>query len=272
MPYISNSSSLIPYLIQNQAVTYVAVSLLTVAVYDYVLSMSEEVLLIWQYGKSPLTFCYVFDFPWSVLSSYGSTRLYSSFPVTSFSIVLSDRVSQEGILLGIRVCVELNAQSPFSWAVSVVNDVGTYAYELLLVAMLVYRSIVYLREGGYTNSSTGLKELIKLLVGQGFLYFIWVLTGTTLSIVYSVPVISNNLSPMAQRTLAVISVVVDTGLFCMLGPWLILSIRRNHMNHLNGGPSMNRATLSSVAFASRPLALDDSLETSPNEDLLQSEA
>ncbi|EIW77730.1 hypothetical protein CONPUDRAFT_75536 [Coniophora puteana RWD-64-598 SS2] len=144
MPAVLNSPALIPILIEYQKQNYILV-----VIYDYALNLSQEVLLIWQYGISPLTYCYAFLLFFMVALT---------LPVTNLPVILSDRAClfcladrrknishryQEGVLLGIRECLYSNSNNQVLWIFDVVGNGGTCAYEFLLVAMLVYRSVIH---------------------------------------------------------------------------------------------------------------------------------
>ncbi|EIW84720.1 hypothetical protein CONPUDRAFT_149589 [Coniophora puteana RWD-64-598 SS2] len=47
MPFASNSPALMNYLFEFQISNYLAVSLLTVVFYDYILKLDREISLIW---------------------------------------------------------------------------------------------------------------------------------------------------------------------------------------------------------------------------------
>ncbi|EIW77655.1 hypothetical protein CONPUDRAFT_75484 [Coniophora puteana RWD-64-598 SS2] len=268
MPYISNSLEWIPILIEWQAENYLVVSLLTVVSYDYLLSLSQEKTslakldqeeLIWKRGLSLLTCLYVFlryvgilvpmyvmkqtihfmiaNAP-SIPSLHQNISWLVSFQLSFYTRLIPTygNVSQEAILLGIRGCATLNQPNPLSW--------------IWLIL-----------------SNGRLKGLIVLLLGQGIFYFIWLFTDEILSISYGLL----SLGTTTENTLAAITLAMEIGIICMMGPWLILSIRQNHLTRLNGESTQTTGhTVSTVAFENPPSTLNGP-DIPTNEDISQME-
>ncbi|EIW77299.1 hypothetical protein CONPUDRAFT_76060 [Coniophora puteana RWD-64-598 SS2] len=210
MTFSSDSPSLKPVVVEYQGLNYLAMLMFTVLIYDYgqstyaaltwvvmpfnlVLNLDQEVLLIWvrdwfsstsnvQYKISPMTYCY-FLFMWPpsfcqmkrkcahgyVIFGHDS-ELPDVKPIGAVLLNISLAIIgslppdaydyQEGRLLGTRECVS-SASNKSSW----------------IFYILASGSIlVHMRENGATSSPPELMKVIKMLIGQGLMYF--VLQGT----------------------------------------------------------------------------------------------
>ncbi|EIW77599.1 hypothetical protein CONPUDRAFT_75446 [Coniophora puteana RWD-64-598 SS2] len=109
---------------------------------------------------------------------------------------------------------------------------------MVLIAVLAHRSVLYLREHRKQHHKLRPTGLLGVLMRQGLLYFVWAVACGALSANGAALLVFNG-----------ITTVLQVGLLCMLGPWLILSIRQNHLNQVNGGSGGTRdGTVSAVVF------------------------
>jgi len=191
-----------------------------------------------------------------------STAIVSSLPPFIFP-------SQEGFLLGVRRCFTIAPSWLPSW-IGILTNGSACAYDIVLAAILVYRSVMYLRERRKQNHPMRSTGLLEVLIGQGLLYFVWAIACQAVSTAGLLP----STLPTNVAVLFVwngITLALQTGLLSMLGPWMIISIRQNHMNQLNGGSGgTGYRTVSAVVFGEHNSALGE-LDASGSGEHLQAE-
>ncbi|EIW77549.1 hypothetical protein CONPUDRAFT_75408 [Coniophora puteana RWD-64-598 SS2] len=156
--------------------------------------------------------------------------------------------SQEAIVLGWHICGIFNGPSNivYQWMIPVANGL-LMTYELTLIVMIVYRSIMQLKEHKELRSF-GVKGIMRLIIRHGLLYFFWFLTWG----------ITNTLATNGAH-LAVVEIMVFEDLAPALqvllvsaaGPWFILAIRDPYAGRVDGmhGMTTNQTADTSVAFA-----------------------
>ncbi|EIW77646.1 hypothetical protein CONPUDRAFT_145906 [Coniophora puteana RWD-64-598 SS2] len=161
--------------------------------------------------------------------------------------------SQASSILSVRYCELVNPTFFLAWLASVSGGI-TLGFEIILFIMMVYRCLWHLRERRPAGSVYRFKSAAEMLLQQGVLYFVWFAIRQVVAAVARFSSIFSQLG---------IFIIVDIGwglqvmLLCMLGPWFILSIRKNHMDSVKGGTDMTMQTLSTIEFRSLDLPADE---------------
>ncbi|EIW77663.1 hypothetical protein CONPUDRAFT_84076 [Coniophora puteana RWD-64-598 SS2] len=90
--------------------------------------------------------------------------------------------AQEDVIFGVPGCFYNTPEFKVLWFFGFSNG-SICAYELTLIALLVYRAVGWrFGESDCRTSPSGTGGIISLLVHQGLLYFVWVVTYEALSI------------------------------------------------------------------------------------------
>jgi len=155
----------------------------------------------------------------------------------------------ESIFLGIRACLIFSRGPALTW-VNPLSAGVSLAFELLLTVMVVYRSLWKLNEHRKQSRAIGIHSIVDLIVQHSVLFFLGTLAAGIINALLTDPYTG----PLDTMILEDISPALDTIITCMMGPWLILSIREYHGAQFAHDSNVG-GVLSSLAFGGAPDSL-----------------
>ncbi|EIW77294.1 hypothetical protein CONPUDRAFT_76055 [Coniophora puteana RWD-64-598 SS2] len=191
-----------------------------------------------QYRRSTITYCY---FTANIPTVYMAPIVLSEKTCFITGVLIGEYLPTVLILV-IQVSLQT---SLYTGPEGEINDIRQCNYwapkkSLPWIFNVLGNVVTYLRENRRPSPTSGLKGLINMLLGQGLLYFVLIIAYEVLSTVGNIPQLL--ISDSVNNNLIELNIILNVALPCILGPWLILSIRRNHMAHMTGGTSITAGT------------------------------
>jgi len=154
-------------------------------------------------------------------------------------------------LLGIRICQQYLPPNRV-WAFPA-TSFAVLGFDIILCALALQHAVKCLPAAFWRAPLQAAAGLASVIVRDNLVYFFLTLIAMTLSAIDFVPIITNSIIfnsiyPIPQMML-----------LTMIGPWMIISLRRNFDSGTGeGGPHSHE--LSSVAFASPATQEEEEIE------------
>ncbi|KAG1789540.1 uncharacterized protein HD556DRAFT_1493076 [Suillus plorans] len=271
MTYVSNDRSYWPNINLDIFVSYWTVAAGVVVVYDWVLTLGQEIELIWRQRWSLMTVLYLIiryiGIPYSVviilgfapfvsLPDAGSRTMLIFFVITFLAVTipcgvilaidLKYVVGEELILSGRYMCgyvYEGDAQFLLSmlWMLNTV-------WEVLALCLSVWVAVKHFRELRRLGPSTGstIGDCLRVLIRSHVLYFASFVGVSYLQLVELSPEILSSYSVEARVVLdGSLQILLVVQMF-VLGPRLILGVREYHAKLVAG--SDTEISMNSIVF------------------------
>ncbi|EIW77651.1 hypothetical protein CONPUDRAFT_145910 [Coniophora puteana RWD-64-598 SS2] len=242
MAIVVNDPGEIPWLLSNQISYYLwntiplPVSVIpTLLVYDYILCLDHEVELIWRHKLSWMSFAYTFlrytGMIWAVSPIFTRGSMFQTKLTW-----LADRRKQ---LCTYKTILTTNVLSDITLEKYSCNALEIIMENLLNnAAVLVLQVVMEVQRVQEANLFFGDKQ------------YSWLASSAQL------PILPRTfLEAFALSNLYTFSTQLAP---CLMGPWLILSLRKCHREKVRQESNNGGAIISSVAFAGQPTTMDES--------------
>ncbi|KAH8112167.1 hypothetical protein DFH11DRAFT_1545872 [Phellopilus nigrolimitatus] len=254
--------SLLPLYISEIDITqYTGVALLTLLVYDMLITMDKEVKYFWNRYigiLATLSGMVCFGFFWieelanillmRVLALYHQDKrlaaclriLFGLEAAFLLGILIYGNIYQEVIVLdfekGMTIC-GVNRGSPIVWGS--LSWAAPMLYEIILMALALYKAAEYWREtGGFSQFA-----LVKVLIQDQAIYFIMVIFCSVMEIMAIQLIISSTV------VADLLDVLGSPSLLCLLGSRLLVHLKEAGEMGANGGTSYRMNTMSNIEFS-----------------------
>jgi len=170
--------------------------------------------------------------------TYLGANISNLLPSTGF-------VFEETVYLGLPVCVNTQQSNLPVW-LEPLNSAVFLSLELVMMVLALFKSYSHLRCLRGRIWDWNAHDLMTVLVRDNFFYFLWVLVNIILTAIYSiVPFRSSYDQELRVATgYDIVTTVAQYVRICLLGPWLILSLKRQ-----TPGRSPTTSRQSTIAFA-----------------------
>jgi len=182
---------------------------------------------------------------WITFSSFGLyliTQLGNLLSWLASFVPLFGVTFQEGILLGIPRCLDY-ISGVLNGRISIANTVLVLVFEGVMMILVAYCLAWHLKERN--DVTTRLPGIVDLLARHSAVYFLCLFIYSVLNTVASVLFTQD---PTISVTFQAILLTINTICTSLLGPWLILDIRKNLAIHLHGESSVNEELFSAIFF------------------------
>ncbi|KAH8106557.1 hypothetical protein DFH11DRAFT_1518081 [Phellopilus nigrolimitatus] len=256
--------SLVPLLISEIDIgLYAEVAILTLLVYNTVITMDKEVNRTWKYlgtlqANETLqaishhcTIAY-YILLMRVLALYHQDEKLARCLRTLFGLdtafglgiliynMLYEEIAVGKLAEGVTVC-GFNRDSPKVWAALswLVLVAAPMLYGIILMVLALYKAAEHWRETAGFSQFT----LVKVLIQDQAIYFIMVIFCSVMEIVSDQLVISNIV--LAD----VLNILGSPSLLCILGSHLLVHLKEAGERGANGGTSYRMPTMSNIGFS-----------------------
>ncbi|KAH8109722.1 hypothetical protein DFH11DRAFT_1709505 [Phellopilus nigrolimitatus] len=247
--------SLVPLFITEIVIEqYALVAVLTLLVYDTVITMDKEVNRSWHYHLRTLQAIYVlcttayYILLMRVLALYHQNKRLAAFLRTLFGL---DAAFTLGIPIYITIYVEIvvldlgkgvtlcgaNRNPPKAWAA--LSWAAPMLYGIILMILALYKAAEHWRVTAGFSQFT----LVKVLIQDQAIYFMMVIFCSIIEITANQLYIPN---PLLANFLNVLG---SPSLLCVLGSHLLVHLKEAGERGVNGGTSYRMQTMSDIEFS-----------------------
>ncbi|KAG1763470.1 hypothetical protein EDD22DRAFT_1022719 [Suillus occidentalis] len=285
MTFVSNDPSWWPFIDSQVLYSYWIVAASVMVIYDWVLTVGQEIELIWRQCWSLMTVLYLviryIGIPYSVANvlqsmpfvsltdamlqvimiarlhaMYQGSRTMLLFLVIIFlavniacvvlaAIGIKYVVGEELMLSGIHIC-SYSSDGDVQLQISMVWMLNT-VWEVLALCLLVWIAVKHFRDLRRLGPSTGstIGDCFRVLMKSHVLYFASFAGVSCLDLIYLSPVVSDSSSTGDLILNGTVNVFLTVQMF-VLGPRLILSVREYHAKLVAGSDA--DTSMNSIVF------------------------
>ncbi|KAH8109344.1 hypothetical protein DFH11DRAFT_1861481 [Phellopilus nigrolimitatus] len=252
--------NLVPFIISEiHTLTYAGEAVLTLLVYDTIITMDKEIKYFW---SSPCKFVSLIYFAVNihlplisytdillmrVLALYHQDKKFATCLRTIFGleaalmlgfliyIIIYEEISVWRLAEGVTVC--LVERSPKIW--SALAWTVPILYAIILMVLALFKAAQHWRE------SAGLSQfnLLMVLIKDQAIYFILVIFCSIMGVV------QYQFNIQTSLLASLLPVLVYPRLFCVIGNHLLVHLKETGERRAKGGTSYRMTTMSSMQFS-----------------------
>ncbi|EIW83659.1 hypothetical protein CONPUDRAFT_150730 [Coniophora puteana RWD-64-598 SS2] len=214
----------------------VSLAMFTVVIYDYVLNLDLEIDLVWEAGFISVLYVMLryFGFLWAGLELILNLELplaRETYAATSFASIISLLATGPSLVSTIErpnagTCeYTLPPNRRWSWPVAA----GTVSvFELVLCGFALRYALKHYKASRWRSPTCTAGTLMRVIIRDNILYFFVAFADLLIAAVISAP----SLRP--RGAFSDILLALEFGFNTMLGPWLVLSVRKQKAETTGG--------------------------------------